>query len=143
MDLRLDDDDRRREVLRRLFRFLDRERGMPAGRRHPEVAQYRFGLVLVDVHRDSPRGPEGGRRPATYLPWPRLGAIVMQASTSDFTAATDLSNIARSVPFNWISTMRSTPLAAITVGTPTYRPLIPYSPLRRAAQGNTRFLARR
>ena len=30
-----------------------------------------------------PSRPRMGRRPASLLPWPRLGAIVMQASTSD------------------------------------------------------------
>ena len=42
----------------------------------------------------------------------------MQASTRLDTDSTDCSNIVRSAPFNWISTMRSTPFEPITVGTP-------------------------
>ena len=50
---------------------------------------------------------------------PRFGAIFMQASTSAFTALDRLLEHARSAPLNWISTMRSTPFAPITAGTPT------------------------
>ena len=50
---------------------------------------------------------------------PRLGAMVMQASTSVFTAAADLSNIERSALLSWISTIRSTPFDPMTQGTPT------------------------
>ena len=42
-----------------------------------------------------------------------------------------------------ISTMRSMPPAPITTGTPTYRSLMPYCPVSKAAQGKTRFLSRR
>src|SRR5262245_50583252 len=54
-----------------------------------------------------------------YLALPRFGAMLMQASTRVFTAAADLSNMARSALLSWISTMRSTPFAPITTGTPT------------------------
>src|SRR3569623_2092062 len=77
-----------------------------------------------------------------YFP-SRSGAIFLQASTRVCTASTDLSNPSRSLPERSISTMRSTPLAPITTGTPTYMSFTPYSPLRWAAQGITRFLSRR
>ena len=53
MDLRLDDDDRRAEILCRLDRLLDRESGMTARHRHAELPQHRLGLIFVDVHRCS------------------------------------------------------------------------------------------
>src|SRR5262245_55079870 len=115
MDLRLDHNHRRAEIGRCLGGLLDREGRKAARRRHAELAQHRLGLVFVDVHR---RPAISMLRRRFYL-LPRLGAIVLQASTSVATACTDLSNIARSVPLSWISTMRSTPLAPITAGTPT------------------------
>ena len=63
-------------------------------------------------------------------PSSRSGAIFLQASTSPRTAATDLSKASRSLPASSISTMRSTPLAPITTGTPTYMSSTPNSPLR-------------
>ena len=50
--------------------------------------------------------------------------------SNPFTALTDLRNMAFSSASSWISTIFSTPLAPITVGTPTYMPLTPYSPDR-------------
>ena len=55
----------------------------------------------------------------TRLTCPRSGAIFLQASTRPFTAPADFSNISRSAPVSSISTMRSTPFAPITTGTPT------------------------
>ena len=49
----------------------------------------------------------------------RGGLIPLQASTRPRTDATDFSNIAFSSAENAISTMRSTPPAPITIGTPT------------------------
>ena len=69
----------------------------------------------------------------------KLLSIALQALTSTFTASTDLSNIACSSLFIWISIIRSTPPAPMTVGTPTYIPLSPSSPSTCAAQGKTRF----
>src|SRR6266849_4671142 len=73
----------------------------------------------------------------------KSGAIFFQASTRPCTAPTDLSNASRSLPASSISTTRSTPFDPITTGTPTYMSLTPYSPERKAAQGNTRFLSLR
>ena len=50
MDLRLDDDDRRAEVLCCLDRLLDRESGLAPRHRHAEFPQHRLGLIFVDVH---------------------------------------------------------------------------------------------
>ena len=102
MDLRLHHQHRQREVARGLHRLLDREGGMTARHRHAELAQHRLGLILVDVH---------------YLP--RFGAIFRQASTRVATDSADFSNMVRSAPLSWISTIRSTPLEPITAGTPT------------------------
>src|SRR3954468_5670125 len=135
MDLRLDDDDRRAEILSRLDRLLDRESGVTARHRHAELPQHRFGLIFVDVHRCSLTSPgydaacsASARDGAPLVPdrhgrsghhVPRFGAILMQASTRLDTDSTDFSNMARSAPFNWISTMRSTPFDPMTTGTPT------------------------
>src|SRR5687768_15444493 len=64
-------------------------------------------------------GPAMARGRDDYRPLPRLGAIVLHASTSVFTASADLSNMVRSAPLSWISTIRSTPFDPITAGTPT------------------------
>ena len=72
-----------------------------------------------------------------------LGAMVLHASTRPLTEATDLANISFSAASKATSTMRSTPLAPITHGTPTYMSLMPNWPDRWAAQGNTRFLSLR
>src|SRR4051812_16148883 len=56
----------------------------------------------------------------------RAWLIPLQASTSPCTEATDFSNIAFSSPENETSTMRSTPPAPMTIGTPTYMSFTPY-----------------
>src|SRR3982074_2001652 len=72
---------------------------------------------------DRPPGvsPRRGVWDTSHRHLPRFGAIFMQASTRLDTDSTDFSNMARSAPFNWISTMRSTPFDPITVGTPPIR----------------------
>ena len=67
----------------------------------------------------SPDFTSGIKRLTVAYRLPRLGAMVMQASTRVFTAAADLSNIERSALLSWISTIRSTPFAPMTHGTPT------------------------
>src|SRR6185369_5373635 len=87
--------------------------------------------------------------PLVQLPRPGAGQSLpsflskpVATAQSSFTAFTDLSNIAFSSPFSEISTTFSTPLAPITVGTPTYRSLTPYWPVSHAAHGRTRRLSR-
>src|SRR6266446_4603989 len=58
MDLRLHDPDRSAEIMRGLDGFLDGEGRDAAGDRNAEFAQYRLGLILVDVHA-TPEGPAG------------------------------------------------------------------------------------
>ena len=53
-------------------------------------------------------------------------SMPLQASTSPRTDSTDLANMAVSASSIGNSTMRSTPPAPITTGTPTYMPLWPY-----------------
>ena len=62
--------------------------------------------------------PFAGDDSSSYR-FPRSGAIFWQASTRPFTAPTDLSNSRAPAPLSSSSTMRSTPLAPITTGTPT------------------------
>ena len=50
MDLRLDHPDLAAECLRGLRRLIDGKRRNAARRRHTELAQYFFALVLVDLH---------------------------------------------------------------------------------------------
>ena len=60
MDLRLDDEHRRAEIVRGLDCLFDRKSGDPARHRHAEFSQHRLGLVFVDVHaspRRAPRAP--------------------------------------------------------------------------------------
>src|SRR3954453_359942 len=71
----------------------------------------------------------------------RLGSICLQATRSSFTASTLTSKFLRACSSNAISTIRSTPSAPSTHGTPTYRSLTPYCPVKCAAQGSTRFLS--
>lgn len=54
-----------------------------------------------------------------------VGSMPLQAATRPFTASTDLSNIAFSVASSLTSTTRSTPLAPMMTGTPTYMPFNP------------------
>ena len=116
VDLRLHHPDRAAELLRGLHRLFDAERGDALRHRHAEIPQHRLGLVLVDVH----AGPAAPIvvQPGSYR-LPRSGAIFWQASTRAFTALADFSNSARSALVSSSSTMRSTPLAPITTGTPT------------------------
>lgn len=58
------------------------------------------------------------------------GSISLQAAIRPFTASTDLSNIACSTVFILISAIRSIPPAPMIVGTPTYMPFTPSSPLQ-------------
>src|ERR1700704_937799 len=82
-----------------------------------EAYQYAW---LAKAGRNRPRGfTLRGVRDTAHRHLPRFGAIFMQASTRLDPDSTDFSNMARSAPFNWISTMRSTPFEPITVGTPT------------------------
>ena len=115
MDLRLHDPYRTAELARGLAGFSDGKGRQPARHRHTELRQQSFRLVLVDVH--AIRAATCGLEPFDHFA--RLGAILMQASTRPCTAATDLSNMTRSALSSSISTMRSTPLAPSTTGTPT------------------------
>ncbi len=146
MDLRLDDPNGTGELLRRLARLTRREGRLAVGRRHAELLQELFGLVFVNVHGSASSRlmlQENGRalRLSLFaLPiWaclsldvqaPSCGAILVQASTRPFTASTDLMNIERSAALRSISTIRSAPPAPMITGTPTYKPLTPYSPFR-------------
>src|SRR5687767_5021188 len=49
----------------------------------------------------------------------RLPSICLHASSNSFTASTLTWKLALAVSSSWISTMRSTPSAPITTGTPT------------------------
>jgi hypothetical protein len=53
------------------------------------------------------------------------GSMVLQAAMRPLTASTDFSNIAFSLASSFTSTTRSTPLAPMMTGTPTYMPLRP------------------
>ena len=145
VDLRLHHPDRAAELLRGLHRLVDAERRDAPRHRHAETSQHRLGLVLVDVHgvgslaprtrrvagprasltsgvpdrsaRQSMRAQRSGT--GSIQLFPRSGAIFWQASTSDFTAAADFSNSLRSALVSSSSTMRSTPFAPMTTGTPT------------------------
>ncbi len=136
VDLRLDDPDRTAELVRGLLRLLDRECRDAVRHRHAEFPQNGFRLVLVNIHdappvvavdvvgevfgspNAKPVSAQDGRalQGTAQL---RFGAIFMQASTKPPTESTDLSNIACSAPVSSISTIRSTPLAPSTTGTPT------------------------
>src|SRR4051812_37283342 len=50
MDLRLDHPHAAAELLRRVDRFVDAERGKAAWRRHAELTENLLALVLVDFH---------------------------------------------------------------------------------------------
>ena len=135
VNLRLHHPHRPAKLLRAADRLVDRECRKAARHRHAEFSQNRLGLIFVDIHDDVPRAFR--RRSAVRASWPdlyhaggqtqrwqrsyfaRLGAIFLQASTRVSTAPTDLSNIVRSAELSSISTMRSTPRAPITTGTPT------------------------
>ena len=96
--------------------------GSPCATGTPNFARTCFAWYSwMFIRRAPPRG-------LCYLP--NCGAILLQASISVRTAVTDLSNISRSAPVNSSSITRSTPLAPITTGTPTYMSFTPYSPLR-------------
>ena len=74
-----------------------------------------------------------------FAPYLRLGSIALQASTKPLTAFTELSNMICSLLSNCMSAIRSIPPLPIMVGTPTYIPSSPNSPLQYAAQGSSRF----
>src|SRR5215213_1781778 len=139
MDLRLDHNRPLAEPLRRLDGFFRRERRRALGHCHAEFPEHRLRLILVNVHRQC------------FLCWrtrakaqfARSGAIFLAASISPCTALTEFLNWAFSSPSSLISTMRSTPPAPITTGTPTNTLSKPYCPVSLAAQGSTRFLSLR
>src|ERR1700736_7061127 len=118
-----------RTLVRRLQEFTS---AFPLAYHIPEKLEIRK-ICVQDQWLDLPT--DGHQRPS------RSGAIFLQASISPCTAPTDLSKASRSLPASSISTMRSTPFDPITTGTPTYMSFTPYSPLREAAQGSTRFLS--
>src|SRR6516164_3651617 len=105
MDLRLDHPDLPAETARHLDHLTGRIRHSAARYRDAEFRQQLFRLVFVDVHRLSP----GSSCPRIFIP--------LTTSISSWTAAADLSKAAFSS--SSISTMRSTPPAPITTGTPT------------------------
>src|SRR6185312_4583396 len=123
MDLRFHHEHRTRQLRRRGGSLIGCPRNMTVKDCHAVALQQLLGLVLVDVH--------GPGYPISFL----------AASISSRTAAQDLLNAAFSVSFMAISTIRSTPPAPITTGTPTYKSLMPYWPVSSAAQGRTRFLS--
>ncbi len=102
-------------------------------------------LFCASLHRPHPGRLAPAPQPATgdvarpfcgraalcaNAPYASAGSILRLASMSPRTEATDLSNIACSSALSLISSTFSTPPAPITTGTPTYRPLTPYSPER-------------
>src|SRR5215204_5221235 len=98
--------------------------GQPIGRaRRTEGAFERADQRVRRVWRQVPVAAfaVGSERQHDALPYflPRSGAIFWQASTSALTALADFSNSLRSEPFSSSSTMRSTPFAPMTTGTPT------------------------
>src|SRR5690606_1089562 len=123
VDLRFDNPHGTTERLRRVDGFLRREGGHAARHRHAEVTQDVFRLIFVNVHHSPNPRPWRPQSSSSVQCQPRFGAIFLQASTSVCTDCADFSKASRSPPFNSISTTRSTPLAPITTGTPTYRSL--------------------
>jgi len=123
VDLGLDHPDRPAEVVRGLHRLLDAQRRNAARHRHAEFPEHGLRLIFVDVHalcsRIPDAAPGNGKVGPSVHHLPRSGAIFLQASTRPSTAAADFSNMPRSAPLSSISTMRSTPLAPMTTGTPT------------------------
>src|SRR5215510_7850961 len=69
------------------------------------VVEQRFGLILVDIHGPARRAYNQDTGAA------RLGAILWQSSTSDFTDSTDFMKASRSAELRSSSMTRSTPLA--------------------------------
>ena len=130
VDLRLDDDDRPSRdrpppstASSTVKTACPRGTGTPNSR-STALAWYSWMFMTPP---QSPRIPASGSELIAGLAqqhrdiryFPRCGAIFLQASTSVCTASTDLSNIARSAPLSWISTIRSIPFAPMTAGTPT------------------------
>ena len=118
MDLRLHHQHRAGQLLRRLAGLAHRE----GGHARPECgtpywSQQFLGLILVDVHADA-RYPVG-----RGVESPALGAELRgdlgAGVDQPFTDSTDLMNMSRSAALRSISTIRSTPPAPITTGTPT------------------------
>ena len=124
MNLALDHPERTAESLGSRLRFVGRERGPPVRDRRGEGAQHRFGLIFVNVHGNElagerrAGGERGEKRPRRRGFHASAGLIALHASIKPRTEATDLANIALSASSSVISTIRSTPFAPITTGTP-------------------------
>ena len=109
--------------LRGLHRLVDGERRQAARHRHAEFREDRFGLVFVDVHAASVTSTATSRCEAVTA-----GSRLLAERRRDLLAGVDqrphggrptCRTSSRSAPLSSSSTMRSTPLAPITTGTPT------------------------